>query len=181
MLAEVSEMYSQAAASELLSNTAAALPRPVQVHVRRARIADMFQVAALVNHFAERGLLLPKTPEQLARTFREFVVATDENDRLLGCGGLRVYTPQLAEIVSLAVDEAAHGLGVGRQIVTALEEEARELGIGTIFALTLQDGFFHKLAFRTVPKEMFPPKVWADCRTCFKRHACDEIAVVKEL
>ena len=37
---------------------------------------------------------------------------------------------------------------------------------GTLFALTLQDSFFHRLGFRTVPKELFPLKVWADCRTC---------------
>jgi amino-acid N-acetyltransferase len=32
-----------------------------------------------------------------------------------------------------------------------------------------------------VPKETFPLKVWADCRNCPKLHACDEIAVAREL
>jgi amino-acid N-acetyltransferase len=65
--------------------------------------------------------------------------------------------------------------------VEQVEEEARLLGIGTVFALTLQDVFFHKLGYRTVQKEMFPLKVWADCRQCPKINACDEIAVVKEV
>ena len=151
------------------------------VITRPARIADMGHVEPLINGFAARELMLPKTLEQLTRGFREFVVATDPEGRVLGCGALRVYTPQLAEIASLAVDENAHGLGVGGKLVAQLEVEAQRLEIGTVFALTLRDGFFHRLGFRTVPKEMFPLKVWSDCRSCPKLHACDEIAVVKEL
>ncbi|HET7233519.1 MAG TPA: N-acetyltransferase [Longimicrobium sp.] len=148
--------------------------------VRPARVADMAQVEPLINTFAKKDLMLPKTIEQLSRNFREFVVA-EKDGRIIGCSALRVYTPQLAELGSLAVSEAAHGLGVGRKLVTAIEQQAALHGIGTVFALTLQDVFFHKLGYHTVPKEMFPLKVWSDCRQCPKLHACDEIAVVKEL
>ena len=153
---------------------------PAAVSVRRARVADMLQVEPLINVFAKQELMLPKTVEQLSRNFREFVVA-EQNGRIIGCAALRVYTPQLAELGSLAVSEAAHGLGVGRKLVAAVEAEAASHGIGTVFALTLQDVFFHKQGYRTVPKELFPLKVWSDCRACPKLHACDEIAVVKEL
>lgn len=152
-----------------------------RVIVRPARIADMLQVEPLINSFAQQNLMLPKTQEQLVRLFREFVVATDADGRVLGCGGLRIFSDSLAEIISLAVDESAHGLGIGGRVVEQLVEDARALGIRNVFALTLRDGFFHRLGFRTVPKEMFPAKVWADCRNCPKLHACDEIAVVKEL
>jgi amino-acid N-acetyltransferase len=153
---------------------------PAAVAVRRARVADMLQVEPLINGFAKQELMLPKTVEQLSRNFREFVVA-EQNGRIIGCAALRVYTPQLAELGSLAVSESAHGLGVGRKLVAAVEAEAASHGIGTVFALTLQDVFFHKQGYRTVPKELFPLKVWSDCRACPKLHACDEIAVVKEL
>lgn len=151
------------------------------VTVRTARLSDVAQIETLINGFADRQLMLHKTQVQLSRTFREFVVALDAGGRLLGCAALRVYTPQLAELGSLAVDENAHGLGVGRKLVAAVEEEAARHGIGTVFALTLQDVFFHKQGYRTVPKEMFPLKVWADCRGCAKLEKCDEIAVVKEI
>jgi amino-acid N-acetyltransferase len=143
-------------------------PPTAAVAVRRARVADMLQVEPLINGFAKQELMLPKTVEQLSRNFREFVVA-EQHGRIIGCAALRVYTPQLA------------GLGVGRKLVAAVEAEAASHGIGTVFALTLQDVFFHKQGYRTVPKEMFPLKVWSDCRACPKLHACDEIAVVKEL
>lgn len=155
--------------------------RPARVEVRPARIGDMRQVEPLVNSFARRNLMLPKTQDQLLRSFREFVVALDENQRVVGCGALRVYTESLGEITSLAVDERAHGLGIGRELVQRLSEEARQLDVRTLFALTLKPEFFHKLGFRTVPKEMFPLKVWSDCRSCPKLHACDEITVAADL
>jgi amino-acid N-acetyltransferase len=156
-------------------------PKTARVFVRPAGIADMQQVEPLINGFAEKNLMLPKTPDQLVRNFREFVVATDADGRVIGCGALRVYSASLAEIVSLAVHESAHGGGVGRLVVERLLEEARALEIRTVFALTLRDNFFHRLGFATVSKELFPLKVWADCRNCPKLYACDEIAVAVEL
>ena len=147
--------------------------------IRPARIGDMTQVAPLINGFATRGLMLPKSEEQLIRTFREFVLAFDENGRVIGCAGLRVYSPDLAELCALAVDSRAHGRGVGRMLVEAIVEQAAELGLRTLFAMTLEDGFFHRLGFRTVQKELFPQKIAADCVGCAKRHACPEIAVAR--
>jgi amino-acid N-acetyltransferase len=156
-------------------------PAGVDVVLRPALPADMDQAAALVNAFAAQNLMLPKTTEQLVRMFREFIVAVDDTGRVLGCGGLRVFTPTLAEIVSLAVHPATQGMGLGARIVDRLVDDAALLGITTVFALTLRDGFFHRSGFRTVEKEMFPAKVWSDCRNCPKLDACDEIAVVKEV
>ena len=149
--------------------------------IRAAHPSDMPRLAELINGYAARGLMLPRVPGQLARHFREFVVVTDAEGKVLGCAALRVYTAQLAEVVALAVAEEAQGAGVGRMLVERVEQEARALGVGTLFALTLRDSFFHRLGFRTVPKELFPLKVWADCRTCASRDACMEIAVVREI
>jgi len=163
------------------ASVAAPRPAPTRVEGRPARISDMRQVEPLINVFARKNLMLPKTHDQLARLFREFVVAEDQDGTIVGCAALRVYTESLAEVASVAVDERAHGMGIGRRLVEGVMEEARELGLKTVFALTLQEDFFHKLGFHTVSKEMFPLKVWADCRNCPKLHACDEIAVAREV
>jgi len=147
--------------------------------LRPARIADMSQVAPLINGYAAQGLMLPKTEEQLFRTFREFVLAVDENDRVVGSAGLRIYSPQLAELCALAVDARVHGRGVGRMLVDAVVQQAAALGIRTLFAMTLEEGFFHRLGFRTVEKELFPEKIATDCASCPKRHACPEVTVAR--
>lgn len=151
------------------------------IQVRQARIADMRSVEPLIRSFAADNLMLPRSPDQLARTFREFMVAADGEGRVIGCGALRVYTEGLAEICSLAVDRPYQAHGVGRRIVESLVTEARGLELDTVFALTLRPEFFGKLGFRIVAKEEFPLKVWADCRNCPKLHACDEIAVALDL
>lgn len=160
---------------------AAPAERPERIEVRQARISDMRAVEPLIREFANDNLMLPKSFDQLARTFREFVVAVDEKDRVLGCGALRIYNEGLAEVCSLAVDEPYQGMGIGRLIVERLAEEARALELGTVFALTLRPEFFNRLGFKVVAKEEFPLKVWADCRSCPKLHACDEIAVALEV
>lgn len=150
------------------------------VRLRAARLEDVPAILELLDGFARRGLLLPRTPDQLYRNIREFVVAEDV-EGIVGCGALRIYSPRLAEIGALAVAEHCHGRGVGRCIVDALVDEAYELGIGRVFALTLQEGFFHRLGFRTGRVEEFPQKVAADCASCAKRATCIEITVVRDL
>src|SRR5690606_29350480 len=115
-----------------------------EITVRAARISDMREVEVLVNGFARDNLMLPKSYDQLARLFREFVVAVDPRDHVVGCGALRIYSDELAEIASLAVDESVHGAGIGRRLVERLIEEGRALGLRTVFALTLQEPFFHR-------------------------------------
>ena len=151
-----------------------------RIQIRAARVSDMRAVEPIIRVFANDRLMLPKSSDQLARTFREFVVAIDA-DEVVGCGALRIYNERLAEICSLAVSEPFQGIGVGKRLVERLLEEAKSLDLQTVFALTLQPGFFEKLGFKIVPKHNFPLKVWADCRTCPKLHACDEIAVAVEI
>lgn len=154
---------------------------PALVLVRAARPADMAEVEELIRGFARRGLLLPKTLDQLHRTFREFLVARDGGGSLLGCVALRVYSPALAEVSALAVAARAHGRGVGRRLMDALVHEAGSLGIDTLFALTLEAGFFHRIGFRTVARERFPQKIAADCTGCPRRVGCREITVTMDI
>lgn len=151
------------------------------ISTRPARISDMKAIEPLIRDFATANLMLPKTYDQLVRNFREFVVAVDPEDKVVGCGSLRIYNDDLAEVCSLAVASGYHGLGIGRKIVERLADEAFVLGIDTMFALTLEPDFFQRLDFEVVPKDNFPLKVWADCRNCPKLHACDEVAVSRSL
>lgn len=152
-----------------------------RIEFRPARIADMVEIEPLIRGFANDNLMLPKGLDQLTRSFREFVVAVDGDGYVVGCGALRVYTEGLAEVCSLAVDPRYQGHGVGRGIVERLVDEARALGLTDVFALTLRPEFFEKLGFAVAPKEDFPLKVWADCRSCPKLNACDEIAVARRV
>jgi len=149
--------------------------------VRRARVSDAGEIQRLITIFAERDEMLHRPLGEIYENIRDFYVAEDESGRLLACGGLHVCWSHLAEIKSLAVDEAHQGQGLGKRIVQACLDEGRELGLKTIFALTYRPEFFCKLAFRVVDKATLPHKVWNECIRCPKFPACGEIAVVYDL
>lgn len=148
--------------------------------LRSAILEDVPAIAALLDGWARRGLVLPRSIGQLYRNFREFHVAT-RVDQVVGSVALRLYSPELAEVGALAVDEAHHGAGIGRMLVESQIEQARRLGLQRVFALTLQEEFFHRLGFRTVSVTEFPEKIAADCATCAKRAGCIEVAVALDL
>jgi len=138
----------------------------------------------LVNSFANRGHMLPLSLSVLYDDIRNFTVACDggaPGAGVLGCCALRIYWEDLAEIRSLAVAEEAHGCGTGRRLVLACLDEARELGVSRVFALTAIPEFFGKLGFRLVEKAELPHKVWYDCVRCPKFPDCDEAPVVIDL
>jgi amino-acid N-acetyltransferase len=59
--------------------------------------------------------------------------------------------------------------------------EARELGIKTVFTLTLEPTFFSKCGFRQVERDTLSIKVWQECYRCPKFSKCDEIAMIRTL
>lgn len=148
--------------------------------LRRAYVSDVEQMAALINGYAAQGLMLPKTHAQLYNNLRDFIVAV-VGDTVVGCAGLKITWRDLAEIVSLAVAPEAQGRGLGRQLCEPLIEDARALGIATVFALTYQVRFFNRLGFEIVPKTNLSQKVWQDCQFCSKQDCCDEIAMILRL
>jgi amino-acid N-acetyltransferase len=148
--------------------------------LRPGRIDDVSQIVPLLDRYVALGLVLPRSEEQIYRTIREFTVAVD-TDGIVGCGALRLYSADLAEIGALAVAERAHGKGIGTAIVQSLLDEAVQFGVSRVFAMTLQEPFFHKLGFRTVNIAEFPQKIAADCTGCVRAATCAEIAVVRDL
>jgi amino-acid N-acetyltransferase len=133
----------------------------------------------LVAHFAARGDLLPRTLNELYQHLRDFFVC-EVNGRIVGLCALSLYWEDLAEIRTLAVDEAHGGKGLGRLLVNACLDEAAGLGVRRVFALTYRPGFFERLGFRTIDKRELPQKIWKDCIKCAKFACCDEIALIRE-
>jgi amino-acid N-acetyltransferase len=152
----------------------------VSVAVRKAAMRDIPNILALINAYAADGIMLPRTEFEMSENIRDFSCAYD-GDQMLGCGALHFYGPFSAEVRSLAVWPGAKQHGVGRALVEALEEEAREQDLESIFAFTYVPGFFHKLGFTEVERGELPLKVWKDCLRCAKFRNCDEIAVLKRL
>lgn len=146
--------------------------------VRKASLSDLPELLRIINAYAAKGIMLPRTEFEMAENIRDFTVAFS-GGQLAGCGALHLYTRQIAEVRSLAVPPELQGCGAGRKIVQALELEARNFGLAGVFAFTYLPRFFEKLGFREIDRGELPLKAWKDCLRCPKFSCCDEIAVIK--
>jgi amino-acid N-acetyltransferase len=152
----------------------------VDLAVRKASMRDIHAVLRLINAYASKGIMLPRTEFEMSENIRDFSVVYD-GDHLVGCGALHFYTPTSAEVRSLAVEPESKTRGIGRLIVEALEREADEHQLHAIFAFTYVPQFFRKLGFQEIERGELPLKAWKDCLRCPKFQACDEIAMLKRL
>src|SRR5215472_5937301 len=150
------------------------------VTARKAVMRDIPAILSLINGYAARGVMLPRTEFEMSEAIRDFTVVM-RGDQLLGCGALHFYSPTMGEIRSLAVEERAKSHGVGRRLVEALIEEAQSYELDAVFAFTYVVDFFNKAGFHVVDRGALPLKAWKDCLRCPKFHACDEIAVLRVL
>ena len=153
---------------------------PARLRVEKAAVGDVGQIQSLVNHFAQGGEMLPRSLAEVYENLRDFFVVRD-GGQILACVALHIIWEDLAEVRSLSVREESQAQGLGVVLVQACVEEARALGVGTVFALTYRPPFFEKLGFRQADVMSLPRKVWNECYRCPKFPGCNEIAMVLDL
>jgi len=145
--------------------------------VEKARISDVPQMHKLINHFADKGEMLPRPLSELYESIRDFFVIREE-ERVIACAALHISWADLAEIRSVAVVEDRQGKNMGNQLIIACLKEAGELGINTVFTFTYRPDFFRRHKFIDIDKKEMPRKVWTDCFRCPKFPNCDETALI---
>ena len=145
--------------------------------IRKAKIKDVKAIHKLVNEFAKKEEMLPRSLNDIYEGLRDFIIY--EKDGLIeGICALRILWEDLAEIRSLAVNPKYQRHGIGTKLVKRCIKEAKELGLKRVFALTYNLDFFKKLGFKEIDKSKLPQKIWGDCLKCPKFPECDEIALI---
>jgi len=150
------------------------------MNIRDAKIIDAKAIYSLINYYAERDRMLFRSLADIYEDLQSFIVA-ELDGNVVGCCALQIIWSDLAEIKSLAVDQAHKDKGIGKMLVAEAIEQARQLGLPRVFALTLDPAFFERSGFEIIEKDALPMKVWKDCAKCSKQQNCDEIAVIKEI
>jgi amino-acid N-acetyltransferase len=155
-------------------------PKPM---IRKARVTDVNEMFRIINYYAEKQLMLPKTQLQLFENLRDYSVAVDEANpsQILACGALHIYWENLAEVRAVAVAPGSARRGVGTTLVEKLLDEAREMEIEQVFVFTYEPKFFGRFGFIQVEHRTMPLKVYNECFNCPKFNKCDELAMVLHL
>jgi amino-acid N-acetyltransferase len=150
------------------------------VKVEKAKMADVPQMHKLINKFAAQGEMLPRALSEIYENIRDYFVVRS-GDKVVACVALHVSWSDLAEIKSLAVVRRKQKKGIGAKLVEICINEARQLGISTVFCLTYNPRFFEKCGFVSIDRSALPRKVWGECYTCPKFPDCDEVPLVMHL
>jgi amino-acid N-acetyltransferase len=150
------------------------------MEVEKPKISDVPQMHRIINYFADRGEMLPRSLSELYENIRECFIVR-QSERVIACVLLHIFWSDLAEIRSLAVTEDSQKQGIGTQLVESCLRDAEQLGIVTVFCLTYKPAFFEKINFSQIDKMELPKKVWTDCYRCPKFPNCDEVALIHYL
>jgi len=148
--------------------------------IRKATVNDVKKIQKLVNYYAKRERMLPRSLNELYENIRDFFIYA-EGGKVLGCCALHVDWEDLAEIKSLAVLNSKAGKGIGTKLLDQCLKDAKLLKVRKVFALTYVPEFFERFGFEIVDKKELPHKIWSECIRCMYFPNCKEIAMVKEL
>lgn len=121
--------------------------------IRPATLADVADLDRFLAPFIEQGRLLPRTIDELEDLTDDGFLAIMDG-QIVGFAALEVYSPKLAEIRSLAVDPLFRRHGIGRGLVQACIDRAKQRHIFEILAVTSSEEFFQRCGFDfTLPGE----------------------------
>jgi amino-acid N-acetyltransferase len=127
--------------------------------VRRARTSDVKGIRRLIDVYSPHRRLLSKATVTLYEDIQEFRVAEIEGT-IVGCGAIHVMWEDLAEVRTVAVDPAYRGRKIGHAIVGALLDQARDIGVKRVFALTFETAFFATFGFAEIDGAPVPQPVY---------------------
>jgi len=134
-----------------------------QITVRKARPRDVRAIRSLVAPYAAERILLEKEAVAYFESIQEFRVAEDASGEVVGCGALHCMWEDIVEVRTLAVSSAVRGTGTGHQLLEALLQDARELGVHRVFCLTFEVDFFRKHGFEVMAEQSaVDPEVFAE-------------------
>jgi amino-acid N-acetyltransferase len=119
---------------------------------------DIPAVLSLMNPFVEKGILLPRTSEELERDAGDYTVYEIDGG-IRACAALHGYPENMGEIAGIAVDEAYAHMGIGPKLMEMLIERGQQAGFQAVFVLTTQTAdWFEKFGFKSAEIDLLPAK-----------------------
>ena len=155
--------------------------KPCFVFIRKPVPSEVPAIYALMHGYADEGLILERSQEEICGALGAFLVAVIE-DKVVGVISSFDYGQGLVEIRSMAVDKSVGGAGIGSVLLSQMVHQIlADRDETRIFALSYSPEFFMKNGFIEVPKGMLPEKIWKDCFNCKDKDNCGETALIFSL
>ena len=133
----------------------------MSVVIRPARTSDVKAIREIVDLYSLQRRLLSKETVTLYEAVQEFTVA-ELDGKVIGCGALHVLWEDLGEVRTVAVLEAHRNKKTGHQILEAIIERAKKLGLKRLFCLTFETKFFGDHGFKEIVGAPVEPAVYQE-------------------
>jgi argininosuccinate lyase/amino-acid N-acetyltransferase len=150
--------------------------RAAAMSVRRARMSDVDSISELVEFWANKGEILPRSRDNIIHDIQNFVVA-EVDGTVVGCASLYIYQTGLAEIRSVVVHEEVHQQGQGQALVQYLLEFANQIELQKIIVLTYIPAYFLALGFHNIEKSSLADNIIEDSEQSPHKDPADEVAM----
>ena len=123
--------------------------------VLKAGEDDLNGLSELLDYYAAKGVLTPRTENYVKRHLSDFYVCKNDG-KLVGCCALHGIDSEVVEVRCFAVAEEFKGKGVGNLLLDSCLREARGKRFKRVFTLTLEADFFRKNGFTRMSKLKIP-------------------------
>lgn len=124
--------------------------------MRQMTFDDIGNVLALMQPFIKKGILLPRTKEELSENYKNYIVY-ELDDAIRACAALIPYSDGQMEIAGVAVDQNYSSMGIGPKLIKALIEKGKKNNAKSIFLLTTQTtDWFENLNFKEDSLDSIP-------------------------
>ncbi len=148
--------------------------------VRRAKMSDAQRIFELVDYWADKGEILPRSLDNIIHGIQNFVVA-EVAGKVVGCASLYIYQSDLAEIRSVVVEQEFHQQGQGKAMVQYLMEYAHQMELIDIIVLTYIPDYFAPLGFANIDKSSLADNIIEDSEPSPHKNPDDEVAMLYSL
>ena len=114
-----------------------------------------FRKATQADARAIRELIWRVRINPMSLDWRRFVLAVDEQDRLLGCGQIKPHGDGTRELASIAVQPEHQNQGIGQEIIERLLAE-NPLPL-YLTCRAVMEAYYIKFGFRALSADEMPP------------------------
>ena len=130
-----------------------------EIQIRPAKTSDVSTIRKLVDTYAPERRLLSKATVTLYEAVPDFLVIEKDNS-IIGAGAVHVLWEDLAEVRTVAIFPEFKNQGFGSQLLIALLDKAKNLGVKRVFCLTFETKFFAKHGFQEIEGTPVEPEIY---------------------
>ena len=116
--------------------------------IRKAKLKDLKNIYSLLQEGVNSGKVLKRSSKEIRKAINSFFVYEEEN-KVVGCCSLEIYSQKVAEIRSLVVSFEYRNRGIGSALVKRCLDEARRKGVHQVLSVTDRCDLFERFGFKS--------------------------------